>query len=59
LKHKKYVKLIEYKKNWLPQLLDGIIYYQDLKGKFDRMRANSVFEKCHGELKEGMPLKPK
>jgi len=59
-KHKEHIKLIEYyEKNWLPLLLDRTIFYQDLRGNLDRMRANSVLENYHAELKENLTLNPR
>jgi len=58
--HKEYINLIEfYESNWLPYILDGTIYYQDLKYNLDRLRANSILEKYHAELKECLPTSPR
>ena len=59
-KYNEHIKLIQYyENNWLSYLLDGTIYYKDLNGNMERMRANSVLEKYHAELKEGLPMNPR
>ena len=59
-KYPHHIKLINfYESNWLKHLVEGTIYYKDLKGNLDRMKANSVLESYHAELKENLPLKPK
>ena len=51
-----HLKLIEfYEKNWLKYLVEGVIYYKDLRGNLDRIKTNSVLEDITQSSKQIYP----